>query len=169
MIHLLPLNEIPSAAEVIRQSFRTVADEFGLTPENSPTHPAFLTDEQLRTHVDHGLQLFGLYAGSVLAGVVGLKRLTAGDFAVEKLAVLPTYRHRRFGAKLMIFAWEQIKQQDGEKACIGIIDDNTVLKQWYQRQGFIATEIKRFPHLPFTVCLMEKIVRHPAVDDALEK
>jgi hypothetical protein len=34
-----------------------------------------------------------------------------------------------------------------------------VLKQWYQRQGFIVTEIKRFPHLPFTVCLMEKTLR----------
>ena len=105
------------------------------------------------------MQLFGLYAGEVLAGVVGLKRLNTDDFSIEKLAVLPAYRHQRFGETLMVFACEQIVWEGGEKACIGIVDENTVLKRWYQRQGFSVTEISLFPHLPFTVCLMERMVK----------
>lgn len=158
-IRQLDPGQMLDAVQVIRQSFRTVADAFGLTSENCPSHPAFLAEEQLRAQVAGGLRLFGYYAGDVLAGVVGIAPMNLREFSIEKLAVLPAYRHRRIGAKLMIFACEQIVREGGEKACIGIVDENTVLKQWYAGQGFTATEIKRFPHLPFTVCFMEKLVK----------
>ncbi len=158
-IRQLNVEQIPCALEVIHQSFRTVADEFGLTPENCPTHPAFLTAERLREHVADGLQLFGYYAGEALAGVIGIKQQNPREFEIERLAVLQEYRHRHFGAKLMIHAWEQIVREGGKKACIGIIDENTVLKQWYARQGFVVTGTTRFPHLPFTVCFMEKVLK----------
>jgi hypothetical protein len=112
-----------------------------------------------------GLQLFGGYVSDVLVGVIGIKQMNPREFEIERLAVLPEYRHRRFGAKLMIFACEKIVRDGGEKACIGIVDDNTVLKQWYEQQGFVVTDIKRFPHLPFTVCLMERVLNRPTVDD----
>ncbi len=165
MIHPLAHDTLSAAADVIRQSFRTVADEFGLTPENCPSHPAFLSEAHLQAQVDAGLQLSGYFAGDVLGGVVGIKRESPGAFSIEKLAVLPAYRHRRFGAKLMTFACEEILRLGGEKACIGIVDENTVLKQWYARQGFVITGTKRFPCLPFTVCVMEKVLKHPTVDD----
>lgn len=164
-IRQVGMEYIAGVAEVIRQAFRTVADEFGLTPENCPTHPSFMTAERLRAQVDGGLQLLGYFADDTLAGVIGIKRMSPSDFEIERLAVLPEYRHRRFGAKLMIHAWEQIVRQGGEKACIGIVDENTVLKQWYQQQGFVVTGTTRFPHLPFTVCFMEKVLKHPTVDD----
>ncbi|HEY3378839.1 MAG TPA: GNAT family N-acetyltransferase [Armatimonadota bacterium] len=164
-IRPIDLEHLTIAADLIRQSFRTVAEEFGLSPDNCPTHPSFLTEERLCAHVADGLQLFGCSAGEALVGVIGIKQRTPRDFEIERLAVLPEYRHRGIGAKLMIFAWEQIVRQGGEKACIGIIDENVVLKAWYQRWGFIVTEIKRFPHLPFTVCQMEKVLNRSIVDD----
>ena len=36
--------QIAASAEIIRQSFKTVADEFGLTKENAATNGAFLDD-----------------------------------------------------------------------------------------------------------------------------
>jgi diamine N-acetyltransferase len=155
-IQPLDLAHIPCALEVIRQSFRTVAEEFGLTPENCPTHPAFLTAARLSGHMADGLQLFGCYAGELLAGVIGIKQRSPREFEIEKLAVLSEYRHRGIGATFMLFASEQIVREGGEKACIGIVDENAMLKQWYVRQGFIVIETKRFPHLPFAVCFMEK-------------
>ena len=35
MIRLIVRNDIPQCAAVIRESFRTVADEFGITEENA--------------------------------------------------------------------------------------------------------------------------------------
>ncbi len=164
VIRQIEMAQISDAVEVIRQSFRTVADDFGLTPENCPSHPAFLSEEQLSARVAGGLRIFGYFAENTLAGVVGIKQEDTLAFAIEKLAVLPEYRHRHFGTRLMYFAWEQIRQSGGEQACIGIIDENTVLKQWYQRQGFIVTDVKRFPHLPFTVCLMKKALCRTAAN-----
>ena len=158
-IQQLDQNLESDATDVIRQSFRTVADEFGLTSENCPSHPAFLNKEHLRALVEGGLRLFGCYDDEKLTGVIGIQQRTSHDFEIERLAVLPEYRHRGVGAKLMIFAREQIVREGGEKACIGVIDENTVLKQWYEQQGFVVTSIKRFPHLPFSVCFMEMVLK----------
>ena len=40
-------DDIPAAAEVIRQAFATVAEAFELTEENCPTNGAFLRDAAL--------------------------------------------------------------------------------------------------------------------------
>jgi hypothetical protein len=37
---------------------------------------------------------------------------------------------------------------------IGIISDDTELKLWYQRIGFVEKETKEFAHLPFLVTFM---------------
>ncbi len=37
MIRAVSEPDIPNCAEVIRESFKTVADELGFTPENAPT------------------------------------------------------------------------------------------------------------------------------------
>ena len=39
-------DDLPVCAEVIRRSFLTVAEEFGLTPENAPRYAAFATTEE---------------------------------------------------------------------------------------------------------------------------
>lgn len=43
-------NELNSSLKVITESFSTVAAEFGLTKENCPTHPAFMTLANYRRH-----------------------------------------------------------------------------------------------------------------------
>ena len=48
MIRSISETDIPNCAEVIRKSFKTVADELGFTPENAPRFTAFaVTEERL--------------------------------------------------------------------------------------------------------------------------
>jgi len=47
------------------------------------------------------------------------------------------------------------KQLSGIKINIGIIEDNTVLKNWYAANGFIRIGTKKFDHMPITVGYME--------------
>lgn len=157
-IQEIATEKIACAAEIIRQSFRTVADDFGLTSENCPAHPAFISDESLRTQRTDGLRIFGYFNADRLIGLVGIKSLGKCIFAVERLAVLPTNRHHGIGAQLMAFAFEHVRHEGGTTIEIGIIDENIMLKRWYAMQGFMQTETKQFPHLPFTVCLMEKTI-----------
>jgi diamine N-acetyltransferase len=50
----------------------------------------------------------------------------------------------------------------GRQVSIGIIDDHTVLKNWYLGLEFKETNTKQFAHLPFTVCFMEMDI-HPGI------
>ncbi|MBQ1234535.1 MAG: hypothetical protein IIX77_02795, partial [Oscillospiraceae bacterium] len=40
--------DFDAAVKVIRQSFATVAEAFGLTKENCPTHTSFITEDRLQ-------------------------------------------------------------------------------------------------------------------------
>jgi diamine N-acetyltransferase len=145
---------------VMRVSFITVADELNLTKENAPTNPAFITTETLKKSVESGLKIFGLFLNNEIVGSVGIEKSKREDgvYFIERLAVLPAQRHKKFGKKLMDYAFEIVKNQGGLKISIGIINENTKLKYWYTAYGFIEKEVKTFVHLPFKVCFMEKVV-----------
>jgi ribosomal protein S18 acetylase RimI-like enzyme len=75
---------------------------------------------------------------------------------MDKLAVLPEYRHKGYGRRLVEFVLDDVKRHKGERVALGIINESTVLKNWYIGNGFAETGTKKFEHLPFTVCFMEK-------------
>lgn len=143
--------DFPQCAAVIRESFLTVAEEFGLTEQNCPSNGAFLKDERLTTDRDEDALQYGLYADGRLVGFMELKRKQGALFTLEKLAVLPGFRHQGYGAFLLDFARAEVLRLGGEVLSIGIIEENTRLKEWYLRHGFVHTGTKQFAHLPFTV------------------
>ena len=53
MIREVKREEIPACVNLIKKSFKTVADEYGFTEENAPRFTAFATtDERLYWHMD---------------------------------------------------------------------------------------------------------------------
>ena len=152
---ILSESELLESVKVIKLSFETVAAEFGLTLENCPAHPAFITYEKLVELKNNGVKFFGLHAHDRQVGFVAIEKFNDNLYYIERLAVLPSYRHNSFGEKLIKFAVDHIKNDDGKIVSIGIIDDHAILKQWYKSMGFSETQKKRFNHLPFMVCFME--------------
>ncbi|HOJ78589.1 MAG TPA: GNAT family N-acetyltransferase [Bacillota bacterium] len=150
--------ELEESLEVIRNSFLTVAEELNLTKENCPTNPAFVEFSDLKVLRDKGVWFYGLFVDEVQIGFVAVEKANEEVYYLEKLAVLPQYRHRGYGRRLMDFVSEQVKSWNGRKLSIGIINENERLKRWYQQYGFVEQSQKRFPHLPFTVCFMEKLL-----------
>ena len=67
-------------------------------------------------------------------------------------------RHKGIGRQLMNFAVARITERGGQRVSIGLINANRILKDWYKGQGFCQPEVKNFAHLPFEVCLMEKVL-----------
>jgi ribosomal protein S18 acetylase RimI-like enzyme len=63
--------------------------------------------------------------------------------------------HYGYGKKLLDFCKAKAKELGSRKIIIGIVEDNTVLKNWYTANGFTHTGTKKFDHLPFTVGFME--------------
>jgi ribosomal protein S18 acetylase RimI-like enzyme len=150
---------INDSALVIRNSFRTVAKEFNLTRTNCPTHPSFVTIRQLTELKKKGLNFFGGFLGKTQVGFVALEKVDEALYYMEKLAVLPDYRHQGYGRKLVEFAVDCVGSHNGKKISIGTIDEHTILKDWYTKLGFKEVSTRKFNHLPFTVCYMEIDIR----------
>lgn len=146
------------SAQVLRDSYMTVAVEFKLTRRNCPTNAAFTTPEQLQQLMERGAEFYGWYDNKKLIGFVAIEHAGEQIYYMEKLAVLPEYRHRGYGKKLADFVYSYVKDKKGERIAIGIIDKNRLLKEWYKKQGYVEKGKKEFHHLPFTVCFMERDV-----------
>ena len=146
--------QLASSLTVIRDAFRTVAEELNLTPENAPTHPFFSTREQL-IELHNKAVFFGLYVDGEQAGFVAAEKAADGNYFLGRLSVIPLLRHRGYGRKLVEFILDYTRQQGGEKVELGTIDEYKILKDWYKTLGFTETGTKKFAHLPFTVCFME--------------
>ena len=65
--------QMRESVSVLRESFRTVADEFNLTEQNAPTNPAFLKVDALYQLRVKGIEMFGLYHGAEQIGFVALE------------------------------------------------------------------------------------------------
>jgi len=154
IIREVQASEIDACTEVIRQSFLTIANEFGLTKENCQTNGAFIENERLISEKQKGHLMFALHLKDEIVGFVALEDKQSGVFALEKLSVLLKYRHLGYGKALLDFAKSMVLSLDGHKIIIGIIEENVRLKRWYEQYGFIHTGTKVFPHLPFTVGFM---------------
>ncbi|MDF2685069.1 MAG: acetyltransferase [Clostridia bacterium] len=155
IIKQIKKTELPECTEVIRRSFETVACEFGLSIDNCPTNPAFITSNILILDYEKGNMMYGLYADDRIAGFMKLVRTNSDCYELGRLSVLPEYRHKGYGRALIEYAKDIVIKNSGVKIKIGIIDKNTVLKNWYIKNGFVQTELREFPHLPFIVCFME--------------
>lgn len=146
--------ELQECLHVIHSAFGTVAKEFGLTKDNCATNGAFMPPERLQKDFDCGKQMFALHDGRIV-GFMQLSKESEHSFELEKLAVLPEYRHKGYGSMLLDFAKEQAVTQCADTITIGIIEENTRLKNWYTKNNFVHTGSKKYAHLPFTVGFME--------------
>lgn len=153
-IRVITPAQFEESAKVIRESFQTVADEFGFTKENNPTNGAFIQASRLAEEHEKSIVSFGLYEENRQVGFMAVEKHDASVYYLEKLAVLPCCRHRGYGSLLMDHAQNYVRGQGGKQISIAIIEENTTLKKWYQAYGFRQTGLKTFEHLTFTVCFL---------------
>ena len=141
--------------DIIRSSFITVAEEFCLTKNNCPSHTAFITIDKLKKQFADGRPMFLFYQGDIPVGYFSLAKCSDEEWELNNLAVLPEYRHLGIGKTIVDYAVAMVKSCGGNKISIGIIEENTKLKNWYLNLGFKHILTRRFEHLPFTVGFME--------------
>lgn len=161
---------IPELTKVIRSSFLTVAVDFNITKKNAPRNPAFMTPERLAEIMETGSKFWVYKQCKDILGCVSIAETKEEDvFMIELLSVLPEYRHKGIGKELLNFACNEIYLLGGKKVHIGIIEENTILKKWYEMFGFAEIEIKKVSTLPFTVCVMEKELKDTAMVDESQR
>ncbi|MCG8697345.1 MAG: GNAT family N-acetyltransferase [Bacteroidales bacterium] len=147
-------------ARLIRKSFVTVTQQFGITKDNAPTNPAYITRQRVADLLKKG-EFYCKSVENKLVGTIAIEKSSKSNttYYIEKVGIHPAYRHKGIGKELMDFAVERIIKLGGKKASIGIINEHTILKEWYAKQNFKEVGVKRFEHLPFTVCFMDRLLK----------
>lgn len=157
-IYIAPEQDLSTIVKVLNLSHGTIARDFNFTKEDNPTNNAFIDEKTLREQLNNGIELYGLKMNNRLVGCIAIEKSKRepSTYYIEKVSVLPEFRHQGIGVRLMDFATAKIKDAGGQIISIALIDSNTKLKKWYLSQGFIETGFKDFEHLPFRVCFMRK-------------
>lgn len=160
VIRYMSVEEIPECVNVIRTAFKTVADEFGFTPENAPRFTAFATDDRrIRYHfcLEKRPMYVYLHQGRIV-GYYSLARLNDEEVELNNLSVLPEFRHKGIGYRLLEDCYERVSKLGVKKLKIGIVEENKVLRKWYENYGFEHVGAEKYDYFPFTCGYMEKLI-----------
>ena len=157
MIRKLTEDDLEEAINVICSSFMTVAEEFNITKENAPAFTAFATDmNRMRIWMfEQHRPMYGYFVDGEMAGYYNLM-IKDKECELGSLSVLPEYRHKHIGRTLL----EDSLTKAAEYGCtimkLSIVEENTVLRKWYEDQGFIHTRTVKYDFFPFTCGYLEK-------------
>jgi ribosomal protein S18 acetylase RimI-like enzyme len=156
MCDIISLDDPQLITGILNCSFLTVAKTFGYTAEQVPSFPAFIESGVIVGQLQEGFRIFGAKIDNAVVGCVGYKAIDGTTSLIERLAVLPEYRHRGIGKYLLEYIENIINRNKGKFIELSIVDNNSVLKNWYKRLGYCELRIEEYPQLPFKVCVLQK-------------
>lgn len=151
--------DIEVLCRLIRNSFRDVAERFGLTAENCPRHPSNCSRDWIVSAMEKGVRHFVLEKDETPCGCAALEQVRPEVCYLERLSVLPDFRHNGFGTELVKYIIETSHGIGARQVEIGIIASDLCLKSWYENLGFSQTHTARFAQLPFEVAFMVNVLR----------
>lgn len=96
------------------------------------------------------------YDNGIIVGYYSLFLQDNHECELNYLCVVPAYRHKGIGKELLNNAFEVARKLDCVKINIGIVEENNVLKKWYESFGFVHIGTQKFDFFPFTCGYMEK-------------
>lgn len=146
--------DIVTLALLVRESNRDVAVKFGLTADNCPKHTSQCTADWVRADLARGERYFILEQGDAPMACVAYETPTPDLAYLNRLSVLPEYRRRGVGARLVRYVVDLARAAAVETISIGVIGEHAELQRWYRKLGFVDGETRRYAHLPFTVKYM---------------
>ena len=156
MIRPIDISDIPACVAIIRESFSTVAREFGITKENAPRFTAFsVTEARIAAQLSWGRPCFAYSSeDGTLCGYYSLAPGDDGSCELNNLCVLPGYRHRGIGEQLLRHALSCARERGFHTVKLSYVAENVRLGAWYESFGFVAVETVKFDFFPFTCTYM---------------
>jgi len=147
--------DAPVLADLIAKAYQTVADQFKLTRDNCPKHPSNCTQEWITQDLQHNKNYYMAQTPKGPVGCMALEQPDSATVWLERLSVLPPFRHQGLGRALVDYGIQKARLTGASTLGVGIIHEQTILRQWYEAQGFTLTHTQTYDHLPFTVGFME--------------
>ncbi|HPR31523.1 MAG TPA: GNAT family N-acetyltransferase [Prolixibacteraceae bacterium] len=141
-------SELKLCAPVVQEAFQSVYNS---------AHPPFISERKLLEMYEQGMILFRFIQQNKTVGFVAMEQPDTEKpwWYIEKLSVLPAYRRKGIGTKLMQHVLREITRRGGTHISIALIDEEDDLQAWYQRFGFRHTNSLNYAHLPSIIHFME--------------
>ena len=161
MESIVELNDSNVITHILNRAFMAFAEEYNFTKENAPNHLAFINSDGVADWLNKGLKMYGYKTGDKITGCAGYSYYKDQVYLIERLATLPEYRNLGIGRKLVKFIENKIKSIGGKIVEIHVTDKNTVLREWYKKQGYVEIRIEEvnipgIAVVPFKACVMNK-------------
>ena len=157
MIKPITKSELSECLYVLTMAFEAGAVRFGQTEENCPYRgwtrlPLSVFEKEFLD-----FKMYGYLHKDKLVGFLSLS-FSNDIMRISDIAVLPKYQNNGFGSALMQFAKEEAVKHECKKIWVGMIDDNTELKNWYLRHGFKTVELIKYETVSYMVGKMELVL-----------
>jgi len=161
MENIVELNDSKIITPILNRAFLTFAQEFNFSKENAPNHLAFIDSDGVEVWLNKGLKMYGYKIDGNIIGCAGYSYYKDQVYLIERLATLPEYRNLGVGKKLMKFIENKVKNIGGKIVGIHVTDVNTVLRDWYKKQGYVEIRIEEvnipgIATVPFKAYVMHK-------------
>ena len=99
--------------------------------------------------------MYGYFEDGKLVGYYNLL-VSGNECELGSLCVMPDYRHSGIGEALL----SDSLVRAGELSCsvmkLSIVEENVVLRKWYEKHGFIHIGTEKFDFFPFTCGYLKK-------------
>lgn len=153
------IDEAELIINIISESFLEQAALLAITKQNCPKYVAFETLEDLIRRYNEIKENFVVgFEDGIPIGTVRYNKSNQNseNGFINRLAVLPAFRGRNLGSKLMCYAEEQLKLNNVKKVEISIVSQFESLRRYYHNLGYKSICDKKFDIFPFEVHFMEK-------------
>ena len=125
----------------------------------SSSNDVFAVEQKKKRYTENHFQPhYVYYDNAKIVGYYSLLLQENNECELNNLCVLPEYRHKGIGEELLENAFKVAKALNCTKMNIGIVEENIVLRKWYERYGFIHTGTKKYEFFPFTCGYMDKML-----------
>jgi len=150
-------SEAETIVRILGKSFTPVAERFGLTPDNCPSHPSFAKPNWIEWEFEHdGRYFLGCRPDGSAIACVSIMGQEDGSAELRRVATIPECQKQGIGERMVAHAEGKCLEMGFRRAEIGIIAKQEELHQWYRDLGYRDARRQSFPQLPFLVQFMAK-------------
>ena len=94
-----------------------------------------------------------------IVGYYSLLIMDNNECELNNLAVLPDFRHKGIGKKLLEHSFDMARDMGCRKMLIGIVEENQPLRKWYEENGAVHLGTRKFDFFPFTCGYLTKEIK----------
>lgn len=149
------VNDAGLIAFIVSEANKDIAQQFNINIKNAPKHPSFCTKSWIQSEFERGGTSFLYRDGNSRVGYVAFEQPDNDTGYLNRLSVLPEFRHKGIGAALVRHVLDYARIKNVKILSIGIIAHHKLLRNWYLKLGFIEANRQKFDHLPFDVRYMK--------------